>query len=131
MKKVTGIGGIFFTCKDVETTKAWYQKHLGLPIDDYGCTFFKAQEVESNPKATFQWSVFKDNTDHFNAQLQAFMINYRVTDLHALINELVENGVEIDGEIQEYEYGKFAWIIDCDGRKVELWEPSNEELFEN
>jgi len=128
--KVTGIGGIFFTCKDVATTKAWYEKHLGLPVDDYGCTFFQANDVELNPKASQQWSPFKSDTTYFNPDDQEFMINYRVDDLVRLLKQLSNAGVEIAGEIQEFDYGKFGWIIDCDGRKVELWEPANEHLFE-
>ena len=130
MKKVTGIGGIFFKCKDTAVTKAWYEKHLGLPVDDYGCTFWQADSVALDKKASQQWSPFKEDSNYFEPGEQEFMINYRVADLHGLINELRENDVEIAGEIQEFDYGKFGWIIDCDGRKVELWEPINEHLFE-
>lgn len=127
MAKVTGIGGIFFTCKDVAATKLWYEKHLGLPIDDYGCTFWNGITKE---KTSQQWSPFKSNTDYFNPQEQEFMMNYRVDDLVVLLEQLKESGVEIVGAIQEFDYGKFGWIIDIDGRKVELWQPANEQLFE-
>jgi predicted enzyme related to lactoylglutathione lyase len=130
MKKVTGIGGIFFKCKDVAATKKWYQKHLGLEVDEYGCTFWQAKSVELDAKASQQWSPFKKESDYFEPGKQEFMINYRVADLVELIKELGQQGVEIVGEMQEYDYGKFGWIMDCDGRKVELWEPLNEHLFE-
>ncbi|GAK75154.1 VOC family protein [Nonlabens ulvanivorans] len=125
--KVTGIGGVFFKCEDVAATKAWYQEHLGLPVDDYGCTFWTGPTEE---KASQQWSPFKKDSTYFNPGNQEFMINYRVDDLVKLIEQLKDAGVEIAGEIEEFDYGKFGWIIDIDGRKVELWEPANEELFE-
>ncbi|WP_124978761.1 VOC family protein [Nonlabens xiamenensis] len=130
MKKVTGIGGIFFKTKDVKATKQWYEKHLGLAVDEYGCTFWQAEEVERNPKASQQWSPFEEKTSYFDPGRQEFMINYRVTDLENLLSELKSNGVQLVGEMQEFEYGKFGWILDLDGRKVELWEPAKEDLFE-
>ena len=129
MKKVTGIGGIFFKCKDTQATKAWYEKHLGLPVDDYGCTFWQAESVKLDKKASQQWSPFESDSTYFDPSKQDFMINYRVADLKSLLEELKQNAVEVVGKIEEYDYGKFGWVIDCDGRKVELWEPSNEDLF--
>ncbi|GAK92811.1 glyoxalase/Bleomycin resistance protein/dioxygenase family protein [Nonlabens ulvanivorans] len=125
--KVTGIGGVFFKCADVAATKAWYQEHLGLPVDDYGCTFWTGPTKE---KASQQWSPFKKDSTYFNPGDQEFMINYRVDDLVSLMEQLKKSGVQIAGAIEEFDYGKFGWIIDIDGRKVELWEPANEELFE-
>jgi predicted enzyme related to lactoylglutathione lyase len=130
MKKVTGIGGIFFKCKDTQATKAWYEKHLGLPVDDYGCTFWQAESVNLDKKASQQWSPFKSDSTYFDPGKQDFMINYRVADLESLLEELKQNAVEVVGKMEEYDYGKFGWVMDCDGRKVELWEPSNEHLFE-
>lgn len=130
MKKVTGIGGIFFKCKDTQVTKAWYEKHLGLPVDDYGCTFWQAESVKLDKKASQQWSPFKSDSSYFDPGKQDFMINYRVADLKSLLEELKQNAVEVVGKMEEYDYGKFGWVMDCDGRKVELWEPSNEQLFE-
>ncbi|WP_339684712.1 VOC family protein [uncultured Nonlabens sp.] len=129
MKKVTGIGGIFFKCKDTQATKAWYEKHLGLPVDDYGCTFWQEESVKLDKKASQQWSPFESDSTYFDPGKQDFMINYRVADLKSLLEELKQNDVEVVGKIEEYDYGKFGWVIDCDGRKVELWEPSNEDLF--
>ncbi|GAK88569.1 glyoxalase/Bleomycin resistance protein/dioxygenase family protein [Nonlabens ulvanivorans] len=125
--KVTGIGGVFFKCADVAATKAWYQEHLGLPVDDYGCTFWTGPTKE---KASQQWSPFKKDSTYFNPGDQEFMINYRVDDLVSLMEQLKKSGVQIAGAIEEFDYGKFGWIIDIDGRKVELWEPADEELFE-
>ncbi|MGJ8683303.1 MAG: VOC family protein [Nonlabens sp.] len=125
--KVTGIGGIFFTCKDVAATKAWYEKHLGLPVDDYGCTFWNGP---TEVKSSQQWSAFKNDTTYLDPKNQEFMINYKVNDLVRLLEQLKQAGVEMAGEMQEFDYGKFGWIIDIDGRKVELWEPANEHLFE-
>lgn len=130
MKKVTGIGGIFFKCKDPQVTKAWYKKHLGLEVDEYGCTFWQEKSVKLDKNASQQWSPFESDSTYFEPGKQDFMINYRVADLKVLLEELQQNGVEIVGKIEEYDYGKFGWVMDCDGRKVELWEPKNEHLFE-
>jgi predicted enzyme related to lactoylglutathione lyase len=128
MKKVTGIGGIFFKCADVEKTKQWYMKHLGLDVDSYGCTFWSSTE-NSDSATTQQWSPFKADTSYFGNSGQEFMINYRVHDLNDLLSELRAEDVTIIGDMERYDYGDFAWIEDCDGRKVELWQPKNEELF--
>jgi predicted enzyme related to lactoylglutathione lyase len=130
MKKVTGIGGIFFRCKDVEKTKQWYNKHLGLDTDAYGCTFWQKNE-DPNQEKSQQWSPFDQDTSYFGSSGQEFMVNYRVFDLKKLLSQLKKEDVVILGEIEEFEYGDFAWIKDCDGRKVELWQPKNEELFKN
>jgi predicted enzyme related to lactoylglutathione lyase len=130
MKKVTGIGGIFFKCEDVQATKSWYEKNLGIDADEYGHTFWQRDELNSSQKTSQQWSPFKKDTDYFEPGNQEFMINYRVENLEELLVELKANKVELIGEPQEFEYGKFAWILDSDGRKVELWEPNNEHLFE-
>lgn len=130
MKKVTGIGGIFFKCKDVQQTKQWYMKHLGLDVDSYGCTFW--QEPSSLEKSVSQqWSPFEQNSTYFGKSDQEFMINYKVHDLDALMVELTKEGVEIAGEKESFDYGDFAWIVDCDGRRVELWQPKNEDLLKS
>ena len=105
-KRVTGLGGIFFKTKDSKATKAWYGKHLGLPVDDYGCTFWWKDE-EGN-KASTQWSPFKDDTTYFEPSNQPFMVNFRVENLNNLITTLTSEGVTIVGDIQTFEYGKFA-----------------------
>ncbi len=120
-KRVTGIGGLFFKTKNPETTKQWYKQHLGLPVDEYGCTFW--WKDENGKKCSTQWSPFKEDTNYFSPSEKEFMINFRVENLVALLKALKTEGVTIVGEMQEFDYGKFAWIIDPEGNKIELWEP--------
>jgi len=130
MKKVTGIGGIFFKCADVDATKTWYQKNLGIDVDEYGHTFWNREVENPDRKTSQQWSPFKKESDYFAPSDQQFMINYRVENLDELLLEMKQNGIEIIGDPQEFDYGKFAWVLDQDGRKIELWQPKNESLFE-
>jgi len=125
-KRVTGIGGIFFKCKDPLATKNWYQNHLGLNTDKWG-TNFEWRQCDNNKKGHTQWSPFEQNTEYFEPSSQEFMINYRVEDLEKLVDVLKSEGVTVLDEIATYEYGKFVHILDGDGRKVELWEPVDEE----
>jgi predicted enzyme related to lactoylglutathione lyase len=120
-KRVTGIGGLFFKSENPTETKNWYKNHLGLNTDDYGCTFWW-KDTDGNDAST-QWSPFKNDTTYFEPSKKDFMMNFRVHDLKALLDVLNEEGVTIVGEIHEYDYGKFGWILDPDGNKVELWEP--------
>ncbi|WP_431157284.1 VOC family protein [Winogradskyella poriferorum] len=120
-KRVTGIGGLFFKTNDPEASKEWYKKHLGLNTDQYGCTFWW-KDKEGNDCST-QWSPFKAETSYFDPSKKDFMFNYRVHDLEALLKVLEEEGVTIVGEMETYDYGKFAWILDNDYNKIELWEP--------
>lgn len=120
-KRVTGIGGLFFKSKDPKASKDWYKKHLGFNTDDYGCTFWW-KDKEGNDAST-QWSAFKDDTTYFEPSKKDFMFNYRVEDLESLLKILKEEGVTIVGDMQTYEYGKFAWILDNENNKIELWEP--------
>lgn len=122
-KRVTGIGGLFFKTKDPRKTKDWYQKHLGFNTDDWGCTFWW-KDNEGNDAST-QWSPFKDDTSYFEPSDKPFMFNYRVENLTELLVELKKEGVTIVGEPQEFDYGKFAWILDNEGNKIELWEPKD------
>lgn len=123
MKRVTGIGGIFFKCPDPRKTREWYAKHLGFKVDEYGASF---KWTESKPAGYTAWSTFEASSNYFGDADQMFMINYRVNDLESLLKTLAAEGVTIVDEIESYEYGKFAHILDCDGRKVELWEPNDE-----
>jgi len=120
-KRVTGIGGIFFKSKDPKASKDWYKKYLDFNTDDYGCTFWW-KDKEGNDAST-QWSPFKDDTNYFEPSTKDFMFNYRVADLETLIKTLRDEGVTIVGDMQTYEYGKFAWILDNENNKIELWEP--------
>jgi len=120
-KRVRGIGGLFFKSKDPKASKNWYKKHLDFNTDDYGCTFWW-KDKEGNDAST-QWSPFKDDTNYFEPSTKDFMFNYRVADLETLIKTLRDEGVTIVGDMQTYEYGKFAWILDNENNKIELWEP--------
>lgn len=124
MKKVTGIGGIFFKCKDPNKMKDWYKTHLGLNTDQWGTNFEWRHEGDSTKKGFTQWSPFADKSKHFE---QPFMINYRVENLEWLVAELTKAGVTVVDEIETVEYGKFVHILDLEGNKVELWEPNDVE----
>lgn len=123
MKKVTGIGGIFFKCKDANKMKDWYNNHLGLKANEYGATFEWREESDSTKKGSTQWSPFAETTKYFAPSTKEFMINYRVADLEALVEELKKEGVTIVDKIESYDYGKFIHIMDPEGNKIELWEP--------
>ncbi len=123
MKKVTGIGGVFFKCKNPETIKEWYKQHLGLDTNQYGTTFEWRKEDKPEEKGSTQWSPFSETTKYFEPSSKEFMINYRVDNLEQLVEELKKEGVTICDEIEVYEYGKFIHILDPEGNKIELWEP--------
>ncbi len=126
MKKVIGIGGVFFKAKDPVKMREWYKTHLGFDTNDYGATFEFVQDEAANTKATTQWSPFEESTDYFEPSKKDFMINYRVADLEALLVELTKEGVTIVDEIESYPYGKFLHIMDLEGNKIELWEEVGE-----
>ncbi|HXS36350.1 MAG TPA: VOC family protein [Flavipsychrobacter sp.] len=127
MKKVTGIGGIFFKSNDPEKLKEWYKTNLGFDIDPYGAKFDWRQEADSAKKGYTLWSPFPDKTKYFEPSSQDFMINYRVENLEALVEELKKDGITILDNIETYDYDKFVHILDVEGNKVELWEPSDTE----
>ncbi len=119
--RVTGIGGVFFKSPNPNRLKEWYANHLGINIDSYGTTF-------KNKENTYiVWSPMEENTTYYEPSKASFMINYTVENIEELIPILKEEGVEVVGEIQTFDYGKFAHIMDCDGNKVELWEPTQAE----
>ena len=121
-KRVTGIGGIFFKCKDPIKLKEWYKLHLGLNTDQYGANF--EWRLSSNPakKGYTQWSPFSDKTKYFDPSVKEFMINYRVENLEQLVENLKNEGVTIIDKMEIYDYGKFIHILDLEGNKIELWE---------
>ena len=123
MKKVTGIGGVFFKCKDPKKITEWYQKNLGLNTNPYGATFEWYEGADSTKKGQTQWTPFPETTKYFEPSTRQFMINYRVENLEALVDELKKEGVTIVDTIETYDYGKFVHILDTEGNKVELWEP--------
>lgn len=127
MKKVTGIGGIFFKCKDPNKMKEWYKTHLGLNTNRYGTVFEWRQASDSTQKGFTQWSPFRDSTHYFEPSTRDFMINYRVADLEGLVKELKNGGVTILDTIESYNYGKFVHILDAEKNKIELWEPNDIE----
>lgn len=120
-ERVTGLGGFFFKTKDPQAVKQWYREHLGLNTDDYGCTFWW-KDKDGNDCST-QWSPFKEDTQYFKPSEKQFMRNFRVADLENLLKTLKEEGVTVVGEMETYDYGKFGWILDNEGNKIELWEP--------
>ena len=128
MKKVTGIGGIFFKCKDPNKMKEWYKKHLGLNTNQYGTVFEWWQGADSSQKGFTQWSPFGEKTKYFEPSTKDFMINFRVENLKSLVEELKKNGVTVVDTIETVEYGKFVHILDVEGTKVELWEPNDIEF---
>lgn len=128
-KRVTGIGGIFFKADDDSKMKEWYGKHLGIDSDKYGHIFWWRQVDSKEKKGSTNWSIMKDSTNYFAPSKQSFMINYRVENLDELLVQLKKEGVEMVGEPETHSYGKFAWILDPEGNKIELWEPID-EVFE-
>ncbi len=127
MIKVTGIGGIFFKCKDPGKVRAWYLKHLGVNTNQYGAVFEWRQGADTTKKGFTQWSPFAEKTKYFEPSEKDFMINYRVGNLEALVVELKKEGVTITDTIETFDYGKFVHIMDIEGNKVELWEPNDLE----
>ncbi|WP_199562641.1 VOC family protein [Pedobacter chinensis] len=123
MKKVTGIGGIFFKCKDPKAINEWYKTHLGFDTTPYGTSFEWRQSDDSTKKGLTQWNPFAENTKYFEPSAKDFMINYRVENLEALVEELRKENVTIVDKIETYDYGKFVHILDIEGNKIQLWEP--------
>lgn len=124
MGRVTGIGGVFFRCKDTEAQRVWYQKHLGLNTDQYGTNFAWRSASDPEQPGYTQWSPFSKDSEYFEGE---FMMNYRVEDLDGLLASLKESGVEVIGEVTEETYGRFVHIRDGEGNRVELWEPNDTE----
>jgi predicted enzyme related to lactoylglutathione lyase len=123
--KVTGIGGIFFQSDNPAETRAWYAKNLGLEFNDWGGCGFDSRNLDNPEKVdSLQWTLFKKDSDYFQPSKTPFMINYRVQHLEALLERLRANGVAIIGDVTSYDFGKFAHVLDADGNKIELWEPS-------
>ncbi len=124
MKRVTGIGGIFFKAKDAPALQAWYKRHLAIDVQEWGGTAFTwADPAGRATGGTTVWSVAPEEGDQFAPSKASFMVNYRVEDLQALVAVLKEEGCIVLDKLDESEYGKFAWVIDPEGNKVELWEP--------
>jgi predicted enzyme related to lactoylglutathione lyase len=124
--KVTGIGGIFFFSDNLQETKEWYTKNLGLEINDWGSSSFEFRNVNKPEEiGSLQWTPFKKGSEYFAPSKKEFMINYRVQNIEGLVNKLKENGVTILDSIVSYDFGKFIHIMDAEGNKIELWEPKD------
>ena len=122
MKRVTGIGGIFLRARDPKTLGAWYKAHLGIDVQDWGGTAFSWTDDDGKPIGGMTvWSVVDGS--NFAPSNAPFMVNYRVADLHALLAQLRSEGCQVLDKVDESEYGKFGWVMDPEGNKIELWEP--------
>ena len=117
MQRVTGIGGIFFKAKDPKALAEWYRKHLGIDVQPWGGATFP----DANGMTV--WSIFPDTTEYLAPSTQPFMINYRVADLHALLEVLRSEGCTVDDKTDDSEFGKFGWVMDPEGNRIELWQP--------
>ena len=124
MKRVVGLGGIFFKARDPETLGAWYRTHLGINVEAWGGTSFGIDDQQrTNPNAVTVWSIFKADSTYFAPSQSSFMINYRVEDVHALLAVLRSEDCNVVDKVEESEYGKFGWVFDPENNKIELWEP--------
>lgn len=122
MDRVKGIGGIFFMAKDPEALRAWYRRHLGIKLEEWGGSVVLTNAGEKNPGYQI-WSIFASNTKYFEPGTANFMINYHIDDLKALLLVLKEEGCQVDDRIEESEQGIFGWVIDPEGNRIELWQP--------
>ena len=127
MKRVTGIGGIFFKSNNPNQLKEWYKKHLGFNIDEYGTMFISAKDDQQ----LLQWSPLSKDTDYFQPSTKEFMINYRVENLTKLVELLESEGITFLDDIAIYDYGKFIHLLDPEGNKIELWEPVDKTFIDD
>ena len=124
MKRVTGIGGIFFKAQDAEALQAWYKRHLGIDVQEWGGTAFTWTDDAGKPVGGMTvWSIGAAGGNHFAPSTSSFMVNYRVDDLAALLQALRDEGCQVLEKTDDSEYGKFGWVMDPEGNKVELWQP--------
>lgn len=124
MKRVTGIGGIFFHAKDPAALRAWYKDHLGIDVQSWGGTAFTWTDDAGKPTTgTTVWSIGANTSKQFSPSTSNFMINYRVADLASLLDALRKEGCNVLEKTDDSEYGKFGWVMDPEGNKVELWQP--------
>ena len=124
MKRVTGIGGIFFQAQDPVALRAWYKEHLGIDVQDWGGAVLPWTDDAGNPaNGTTTWSVSPAGSGYFAPSTSSFMVNYRVDDLAALLQALREEGCNVLEKTDDSEFGKFGWVMDPEGNKVELWQP--------
>lgn len=127
--RVKGVGGVFFKSANPKALQEWYRKHLHIDGGEHGALFKWRFDEDSHKMGYTAWSIFPDDTSYFSPAKRDFMFNYIVENLEELLEELKEEGVQIVGGIEEYPYGKFGWIMDPDGNKIELWEPLDENAL--
>lgn len=124
MKRVTGIGGIFFNAKDPAALRAWYERHLGIDVQQWGGAAFAWADGAGKPTAgTTIWSINAADANDFAPGTSPFMVNYRVEDLAALLQALRDEGCQVLDKTDDSEFGKFGWVVDPEGNKIELWQP--------
>lgn len=127
MERVMGVGGIFFKAADKASLSAWYRDNLGVAVEDaWGGAVFPWKKNNPKGDAHTVWSPFSKDTDYFAPSTKDFMVNFRVADLHAMLNQLRANGCDVDKRVEESDYGKFGWVMDPEGNRIELWEPPEE-----
>ena len=124
MKRVTGIGGIFFKANDPDKLRNWYRVHLGIECEkDNGAIFKWRKADDPNSERYTVWSPFPADTDYFAPSTKPFMINLQVENLDEVLAQLQCEGVQVDSKVESYDYGKFGWVMDPEGNRIELWEP--------
>ena len=126
MERVTGIGGVFFKAQNPAALAAWYREHLGMCSESDHTDFEWREKDRPDQVGRTVWSLFKADTDYFGPGSKAFMLNYRVTNLERMLNQLRQQGVTIE-KVEDYDYGRFAWITDPEGNRIELWEPKEDK----
>jgi predicted enzyme related to lactoylglutathione lyase len=122
MKRVTGIGGVFFKARDPKALRTWYLTHLGMDVQDWGGATFRWADAGQEDGVT-HWTLFPETSDYFKPSTSSFMINYTVSDLAGLLDVLRAEGCTVDDRLEESEFGKFGWVMDPEGNRIELWEP--------
>ncbi len=123
MERVLGIGGLFFKARDKAALAAWYQEHLGVPLESWGGAIFKWREDDPEGRAFTVWNAFSSDTEYFAPSESSFMVNFRVRDLDAMLAQLRAASCEVVDKVEDSEFGRFGWVIDPEGNKVELWQP--------
>lgn len=123
LKRVTGIGGVFFKARDAAALREWYKRHLGIDVQEWGGAALNWKDDPDAQNGVTAWSIFEDSSKYFQPSPAPFMVNYRVADLAALLAALREEGCQVDDRMDESEFGKFGWVMDPEGNRVELWEP--------
>ena len=123
MKRVTGIGGVFFKARDAAALREWYKKHLGIDVQPWGGAALDWKDDPKTDGGVTAWTIFDSTSKYFQPSTAPFMINYRVADLKSLLEALRNEGCTVDDKMDESEFGKFGWVMDPEGNRIELWEP--------